>query len=180
MYIWSTLPELQKITGLNQAQLSGYMLKLNLLLIKTAPFTYLEEVLWSLGSYWLPSSGELANFNSRFLQAIWAIMHFFLIGGFVIYVILLIGAMAYIKKCRGLGPTNEQQGGEETKTILSQGFAYGLAGLIIMYTAAISCVFEVGDPRYRAPTDPLIVFVLFLGRHIWKQLISDFRTASCD
>src|SRR5438132_2738169 len=49
-YILATAPELSKITGLQGAQLSDYMLRINLLLIQKAPLEYLQEVVWTFGS----------------------------------------------------------------------------------------------------------------------------------
>ena len=37
MYIWSLVPELAAITGLEGPELSGYMLRINLLLIQKTP-----------------------------------------------------------------------------------------------------------------------------------------------
>jgi hypothetical protein len=47
MYIWSLVPELAAITGLEGPELSGYMLRINLLLIQKAPLTYLQDVAWA-------------------------------------------------------------------------------------------------------------------------------------
>ena len=57
---------------------------------------------------------------------------------------------------------------------------YGLAGTIVFYTAAISCLVEVGDPRYRVPTDGLIVFMLFLGTDLRRRLVDLAKTVSFD
>ena len=55
---------------------------------------------------------------------------------------------------------------------------YALAGTIVFYTAMVSCVIEVGAPRYRVPTDSLIVFMAFLGIVLWRQLIQRFAALS--
>jgi hypothetical protein len=61
-----------------------------------------------------------------------------------------------------------------TKLRLSdfQGFVYILAGSIVIYSALITCVAGVGDARYRVPTDGLIIFMCFLGIHLWRRLIN--------
>src|SRR5207249_6221762 len=51
-YIWRLMPELMKITGFQQPQLSDYMLRINWLLIKKAPLNYLQEVVRAFGSFW--------------------------------------------------------------------------------------------------------------------------------
>ncbi len=76
MYIWAAVPALTQLTGLTPAELSDYMLRLNLRLIWQAPLTYLQEVAWAFAYYWFPASGELANFGSRIFQSIWALTQF--------------------------------------------------------------------------------------------------------
>jgi hypothetical protein len=61
--------------------------------------------------------------------------------------------------------------GETLKRLRSQGLIYVLALAIVLYTAGISCLVEVGDPRYRTPTDALIVLMLFVGWEMWRGLI---------
>jgi hypothetical protein len=177
MYLTGILPQLSKITGLEGPKLSDYMLKLNLLLIKKAPLHYLQEVVWAFGSYWLPSSTALANFDSRPVQFVWGALHFFLMAAFAYTLIVLVGAAIYIRKCkRFVKQRNNIMLNSERRLIHSQAFSYGLAGTIVIYTAAVSCLIEVGDPRYRLPTDALIVFMLFLGTHLWWRLVDLSRT----
>jgi hypothetical protein len=172
MYIWGAVPELTKITGFEQPQLSDYMLKLNWMLIQKAPLNYLREVFWAFGTYWLPSSSTLANFNSRSVQLLWGLIHFLLVGAFALNLIFLLGAAIYLKVTNLFGRHVSRLPLKELRLIHFQGLMYGLAGMIVFYTAAVSCLIEVGDPRYRLPTDALIVFMLFLGTHLWRRLIN--------
>jgi hypothetical protein len=175
-YIPKAVPELTRITGFDRAQLSNYMLKLNLLLIRKAPLTYLLEVIRAFGSYWFPASGELANLRSRFVQLLWAVLHFVLMGGFAFNLILLIGATTYIKRCRRFVKPRTSILNGEGRPIHFQAFLYGLAGTIVIYTAAISCLIDAGDPRHRVPTDVMIIFMLFLGTHLWRRLVDLSRS----
>jgi hypothetical protein len=177
MYIWSLVPELAAITGLEGPELSGYMLRLNLLLIQKAPLAYLQDAVWAFGSYWFPSSGELANLSSSLLQLVWAVIHFLLIGGFFLSFVLLIGAATHINLVGTFVPAHNLPE-KELRMVPLQALMYGFAGTIVFYTAAISCLIEVGDPRYRVPTDALIVFMLFLGTQSWWRLVSLLRTAA--
>ena len=171
-YISPIVPELTQLTGFNEPQLSNYLLKLNLLLIREAPLNYLQDVVLAFGHYGFPTSNELSNFNSRSLQTLWAVMHFFLIGAFALNLILLLGAAAYLKMCNLFVEQLDKINIGGTRLIDFQEFAYGLAGTIVVYTAAISCFIDVGDPRHRVPTDVIIVFMLFLGTHLWSRLVS--------
>ena len=178
-YILATIPELTRVTGLQKAELSEYLLRLNLVLIQKAPLEYLQEVAWAFGSYWFPSSEQLANMNSLFLQFVWAAVHFFLIGGFFLNLLLLVGAAIYIKMCVRSLPSDDQVLPKLEGVQLS-GFTYGMAGTIVIYTAAITCLIQEGLPRYRLPTDALIVFMFFLGAHLWYRLLDLSRIALCD
>jgi hypothetical protein len=176
MYIWGVVPQLKKITGFEQPQLSDYMLKLNLMLIREAPLNYLQEVFWAFGSYWLPSSSTLANFDSRSVQLFWGVIHFLLVSVFAFNLVLLLGAAIYLKASNLFGRHENRLPLEETRLTHLQGFMYGLAGMIVFYTAVVSCLIEVGSPRYRVPTDGLIVFMLFLGTHLWRRLVDLSRS----
>ena len=179
MSIWDAVPELTNMTGLQFSQLSDYMLHKNLFLIKRAPLQYLLDVVWAFGLYWFPSSGELANLNSQPVQLLWAVIHFCLIGAFAFNLILLVGAATYIKTCKTFRTLTNSVPISAFGLMQLQTFMYGLAGLIVIYTAAISCLIEVGVPRYRVPTDGLIVFMLFLGMHLWRRLVNLSKAVVC-
>jgi hypothetical protein len=112
----------------------------------------------------------LANFDSRSLQLLWAILHFVFVGAFIVNLILLVGSAAYIKECGGLFKHVKGQG--EGSEISYQAFLYGLAGIIVVYTAVISCLIDVGDSRHRVPTDVFIVFMFFVGTDLWRRLLN--------
>jgi hypothetical protein len=171
-YISNVVPELTRITGFDMVRLSNYMLKLNLLLIQKAPLNYLREVVWAFGSYSFPSSTTLANFDSRPVQFVWGALHFFLMAAFACTLIVLVGAAIYISKCkRFVKQRNNIILNSERRLVHAQAFSYGLAGTIVIYTAAISCFIDAGDARHRVPTDVIIVFMVFLGTHLWHRLV---------
>ena len=170
--IWSAVPELTRITGLQRPELSDYMLKLNLLLIRKAPLNFCQEVVWSFGAYWFPSSDALANLNSPVAQGIWAGIHVGVIGGVALTVMLLSGAAAVSVILHGrLRALRTSIGVDRVRLVTFQALVYGLACSVVLYTAVVSCVIELGIPRYRVPTDALIVFMLFVGIELWRQVV---------
>jgi hypothetical protein len=173
-YIDGTIAELTKVTGLDRAQLSNTLLRINLLLIQKAPSHYLQEVVWAFGAYWFPSSGELANFNSRAVQLLWAVINFLLIGGLALNLIVLV--VVGISICKRFVVLCDSRPVGELGAIQLQGLIYGLAGTIVIYSAVLTCLVQMGLPRYRVPTDGLIIFMLFLGTHLWRCLV-DFLGA---
>jgi len=173
--IWRAVPDLQRITGLSGAELSNYMLKVNLRLIRTAPLGVLQEVVTAGGTYWLPSSGALANFKSPLLQLLWAVIHFAVLGVFATTLLLLLGGgVSYLSVRRRLSMRAPSWHPLEDGSIEGATMMYALAGTIVFYTAVVSCVVEIGIPRYRVPTDGFIVFMTFLGVVLWRQLIQRF------
>ena len=94
------IDDLKVATGLEMAQLSTYLVKLNLLLIANAPLGYLQDVLWAFCRYWFPSSTTLANMNSRSLQFLWGILHFGIVSVFAINLVLLFATTTFLMMCQ--------------------------------------------------------------------------------
>ncbi|NIR53131.1 hypothetical protein GWO43_31210 [candidate division KSB1 bacterium] len=168
LYIWLTVPELQRITNIkNLPELSNDLLKLNLLLIRKAPLQYLKEVLIALPTYWLPLTTDISNFHSKIIQFFWMAIHFVAITLFFILVPLLVGCRFFL----GTLPTQIKERRRfqmANDTIFLFGFL--VAVTIIVYTMLVSVGVEVGNPRHRAPTDLLISFTIVLGIHFWIQM----------
>src|SRR4029453_1798562 len=102
------------------------------------------------------------------LPLVWAVMHFCLIAAFGVNLVLLFGAVTFIKCAKRLVRQANNAVASKLKLIHSQGLIYGLAGTVVFYTAIISSLIEVGNSRYRVPTDSLILFMLFLGIVLWR------------
>jgi hypothetical protein len=174
---WGAIPELVQVTGITGPQLSNYMLKLNLTLIKEAPLRYLTEVLTSFAGYWLPSSTSLANLDSRAVQTVWGVLQLGILALFTIQFFVVTGLTVFLCS-RGLF-TAQYELGATLHLPPAQAFAYFLAAAIVFYNAILTAVVEVGDPRYRLPTEPLLLFMCFHGFYIWRQLSlpAKFRSA---
>jgi hypothetical protein len=167
MYIWSAIPELKTVTGLDKADLSTYMLRINLQLIAGAPLDYLQEVSRALVTYWFPSATNLANFDSRLIQLVWVVLHFALIGLFGVHFTGLTGLYTISYAYRPFYQIIQEIDPDHLRFI-----AVSLACLLILYTMAISTAVEIGNPRYRTPTDLLIVFFVVVG----ADTLNRFRT----
>jgi hypothetical protein len=165
-YIHDARPELARLTGLETQELSAYILRLNLWLIRAAPLQYLEEVARALGPYWFPSARELAIMDSRRLQFAWVSVHFALIGLFALQCIVMSGT-ALLQISRRLLGTDGGTVRAWLDAHLVESVAYVLAAVIVFYTMTLSCMFDVGDTRQRVPTDVFITFMTVLGGHWW-------------
>lgn len=155
MSIWAAIPELQAATGVSRSQLSQKMLALNLQLVRQAPLHYLSTVLQAMGSYWTPTSPELANFGSRPLQLLWGLV---LSGTLMLFGanVLFVGGMLCLAF---LVPRFRTDLDQHRELVLGILFTF----TIIFYSMLVSTLVETGDPRYRSPTDLLIWFSTLLG-----------------
>jgi hypothetical protein len=173
MFIWQTIPDLQRLTGLNKVDLSNYMLKLNLLLIRQAPLEYIVEITKSLSTYWLPSSTDISNFNSRTIQLLWITVHFAVITVFFAVTLLIFSLFVFTWRF----PIEiKSQISNLIKPFHHLFLPFFIAISIIIYTMLISTMIEVGNPRYRTPTDLLIFFALTIGVYFITQLGSQSKS----
>jgi hypothetical protein len=169
MYIWSALPELQRQTGMNTAQLSRYMMRLNLRLIAAAPLDYVMEVFRAASAYWFPAVTPVASMNSRLLQAIWSALHFLLLGAFAVQAVLVVGSTAFLVARRRRRTLLEATGRPAAEWL-----AYAIPGLLIVYTMLVSILVESGVARVRTPVDIFMVLSVFIGLRIWtRQVVQD-------
>jgi hypothetical protein len=161
MSIWSATPELERITGLPRPQLSSRMLRLNLWLIRRAPFAYLREVARSAAIYWLPDHA-VANFGSATLNLAWALVQFAVLATFGS--LLGLGFAARVTRAA----LRMRGGGGEIRPAPPPCCApFLLATAIALYTALVSCTVECGNPRYRAPTDLLLLAGCVCAGRAW-------------
>lgn len=167
MYIWGTIPDLQRITGINEKlELSNFMLKLNLMLIRKAPLQYVIEVTRSLSTYWLPSSTNISNFNSPIFELLWTIVHFSVTTLFFLVTILIFGLLITIWRV----PIEIKKSIVNLLDPFSPLLIPFIISLsIIFYTMIISTMIEVGNPRYRTPTDLLMFFALSIGLYFFTH-----------
>jgi hypothetical protein len=167
-------PKLARVTGKSDRELDSLILRINFLLIRKAPLNYLSDVLQSLPSYWFPAMGTLSTGNVSLLLLFWAGLHFIWVGFFMLQMVLLVGlsllalSRRFLARHSGLpvrGP------GVDMQDVAS----YLLALSLVVYTMLISCGVAYGEPRYRVPTDLLILFLSFLGARIWWRLARSDR-----
>lgn len=178
--------ELTDITGLQGPQLANYLLRLNLLLIRKAPLQYLYNVSSAFSHHWFPSSTMLANMDSRFLQLLWVVIHFCLIGIFALTLVVFFGGLPYMLTYKRFLVRSDKALLKELTSSQLQGCVYILAGTIVIYGALISSFFEAGHPRYRVPTDGLIALMAFLGIDLYRRsvrcakMVLEKRQSDCE
>ncbi len=163
-YVFGVREELSQVTGLEKhVALSRYLVKLNLELIRRAPLNYVNEVLRTMGSYWMPEATGLASFGSRFIQSGWAILHFLVVGTFLMQAVAVVGygavrCTAWLCRRR----TRSTVWGV-VRLSAEESFAYTIGLAVVVYTFVLSCAVGSGDARYRFPTDAIILFLTVLG-----------------
>jgi hypothetical protein len=100
---------------------------------------------------------------------LWALTHFFVMSLLFLTLVVLVGGSIDSMMCRRLFGWSEGAIVQELDLAKLQGFPYSVAATVVIYTALVSSVVETGDPRYRVPTDSLIIFMCFLGSDLWRR-----------
>ena len=164
---WPTASrELSLVTGKNDLELLGMMSKLNFLVIREAPLHYLTEVARSLGTYWLVAFSPLTYGQSALAGMAWVGLHFLWLGFFALQLMVVTG-VALVSLFGLLKSWIRRRPWPLADVDVAETAAYLLPLMIIVYTMAISCVLHHGSPRYRTPTDLLILLSCFLGARMW-------------
>jgi hypothetical protein len=152
-------------------ELAKYLLRIDLLLIRKAPLHYLSDVSHAFSSYWFPSSTILVDMHSRSIRLLWGVIHFCLMGIFALTLLMFVGGLPYMMMYKRFAARSDSVLLKEFTLIQLQGYVYILAGTIVIYTALISSLFEMGLPRYRVPTNGLIVLMAFLGIDVYRRSV---------
>jgi ABC-type antimicrobial peptide transport system permease subunit len=156
---------LAALTGIaDDGERAQYLTRLQGRLITGSPMVYLLEVGAAMVPYWFPA--KLAPQPvSGVMFWLWVVADFALIGLFFAVSVLLLSALFLLRQWNiPLGKSREAQ------TIRQSTLSCLLALTMIGYHALVSPLFSVGEPRYRYPTDLLIVFFLVLAYHTLRSL----------
>ena len=160
MYIWKARRELQEVTGTNRFELSKQMERINYWLILHAPLEYLAAVGRASVAFWFPTASNLCFGRSKLLQLIWSALQL------LVNAVFLLSPLVIAFKLGLVLPSHIPKQKERLCRMLVL-----ISFTIIAYNWLISCAFEVGNPRYRSPTDFLVVLVLmiiaFSGARSW-------------
>lgn len=166
--IWAARGDITAATGLRNGELSRYLLRMNLALIRAAPMEYLQEVARSLAVYWFPPAGTLASMHSTVLQWLWAILHATIVAILALEIAVLTGLAAYQASAHFLRTAAGSVRVGTTPT-RAQVIALVTAAAIVFYTMILSCFVDIGEVRQRRPTDALLLFMVFVGAWMWAQ-----------
>lgn len=164
MYIWSTRPALRAATGLDEAQLSTYMLRLNWLLIRRAPLEYCAEVARAAAVFWFPWVPELAFSGSRPLLLAWTGLDAMSLALYGLVTALAASAALFAWRLPGGWRAFTDALPARSGTTLA---VLALVAYLALFTMFVSCTIEVGAPRYRAPLDLLLAAAGVLGLRAW-------------
>lgn len=144
-YAFRLRDDLRGITGMDDRELDRYMLRLDLMLISGNPFGYLGAVLDALVLHIGFNSNGAAFAGSPFLGQLTMGVHWVLVTVSAVALVGLAGlALA--------GRFRDRRG----SPVL-------MAAVIVVWSAAVACATEIGAPRVRSPTDPLIVLLVVVG-----------------
>ena len=148
MYIWTAIPRLEETTSLSEIELSKMLQTVNLKLILSSPLSYIVEVGHSMAIYTMPSASEQANFYNNWFQLLWLLLNYVVLAATLLCVSGAVGILILSSR-------------KSTTTMLKDKLplfsVYLFCAVIVFYNFCISTFLEVGNPRYRLPTDLLII-----------------------
>lgn len=144
-YQFAIRSELARRTGLTGTGLDAYMGDLNLRLIRGHPFDYLDAVSRSAERYVQIDAQPAAAGPGR--VGAWAqdVVHLLLVLAFVVPLVTVPGLALR---------------GELSPRLLA---ALACAVVVVLTSAVVSTAVQTGSSRLRAPTDPLLVFMMVAG-----------------
>jgi len=158
---WTSLytrDELGRMKGMTRQQLARYERDVFLRLILGHPLAYLEEVGRGFVHFWFPDLSKQTN-QGRALRAVSMAAQVGL--AYVFWPVFVVWA--------GLGLGRRALPVPEWLENTAQRFIFAAGMATILYTAAICCLFDMGEPRYRTTVDLEILFVAVVaGDFLWK------------
>ncbi|MCL4849565.1 MAG: hypothetical protein KJ066_23680 [Acidobacteria bacterium] len=174
--IWEARRELEAATGLSTPALSRYLVGMNLTLIRRAPLEYLQDVAQSMAVYWFPAAGPLAHLGSPVVRWFGTGLHFLVVWCFFLQLVVLAGFAAADASRRLVGASAGLLA--QIGVTPAQAIAFALAGVIVFYTMAVTCLVDIGEPRQRRTTDLLVLFMCWLGAWVWWRSLVGSRSAA--
>jgi len=170
-YPWDHWEELKTDLNQNDLALAKKLARANAELIARNPLSYLLSVAKAAVSLLFPYVTRAVGGQSAMAQAAWSGLHFVVIGVFLVQLILVFGVELWTQSLRGIGAAAER-----CETAYLWRLAYLLSLAIVAYTIVVSALTDSGNPRYRSPTDPLLVMNAALGIGLWWQRMRAIRT----
>jgi hypothetical protein len=159
-YIWPARVELWDELGINNHELSDYLVELNLLLIAKAPNIYLHEVSFAATHFWFPHQPDVPYFESQLAKTGFALFHFAVMGIFGIVTILMIGLLfAYLSSSKRVRRDLSLWMGRSAIQIAFMFLSISTVAL----TFLVTILFDIGEPRQRFPVDILIIGFTVVG-----------------
>ena len=167
-YIFRAMPEVLALYGNDERKALRALEDANLYLILHKPMSYLIDCLKVLPVYWTPVEGPLILALPGPARAIWALLQMVVVALFFVQAIALggLGLLQISVRLQRQGATVWGSRSLDPQ-LLS---AYAIAMSVVLYTWLASCFLAIGLPRYRTPTDLLVLFTTLLGLAICREI----------
>ncbi|MCC6642433.1 MAG: hypothetical protein IT386_14830 [Deltaproteobacteria bacterium] len=166
-YIFRAVPELQAKTGMNEQELSRYLVELNLALIRAAPMDYVDEVLRSAIWFWAPGVTDQSGFGSGAVKAAFNGVRALVLVSFFGGILLLAGPIVLLAG----GAIRRGQGSDLESTPLWPGLVVVSLSLgAIAYDCLVSITLTSAVYRLRIPVDLPILACALLAPGLFVQI----------
>ncbi len=152
--------------GISQEQLEPWYRQQFSRAILSHPVEYAEIVAGSFARFWFPATGSLPLLAERPLKFLWYGVHFVLIAALALQAALFGG---WVLAGAAL-PRDARTDGAWT--------VWGICATLILANAAVSCLLETGETRYRTSTELLLVLAAAAGVIAVRGLRNTFQAAA--
>ena len=166
-YIFRAVPELQAKTGLSEQELSRYLVKMNLALIRSAPMEYVDEVLRSAIWFWAPGVTDQSGFGSGAVKAAFNGVRAIVLVAFFAVLVLLAGPAVLLASRAG---RRDEGGGIEALQLWPSLVFVWLSLGAIAYDCLVSITLTAAVYRLRIPVDLPILACTLLGPGLFVQI----------
>jgi hypothetical protein len=167
-YIHRALPVLLRQFGGDELKTHSAIQHMNRWLLVHKPLSYVAVCVKAMGLYWMPNDYPLATGGSVELRAMWALLQLALTGLFLVQGCAIGGFM--LLYAAGVA-SNRIAGGQWSSSFGRIAAAYLIANSIILYNWLVSSWIGIGQPRYRMPTDLLVLLTTVLGFVLWRKVL---------
>ncbi len=120
--------------------------------ILSHPIQYLQAVSVSVTRFWFPAAGDLPLLREKRYQILWWPLHFFLMG-LLAAEGLVFGAWFLLANF----------GARFNESINRAWILWFVCMAVVLYNAAVSCLFEIGEVRFRSATEMLLLLAAGAG-----------------
>jgi hypothetical protein len=167
-YMWSARESLKQVTGFDAVEVDALLKKMNLELIRGSPLLYLNAVGHSIANFWMPRT--TSSFHCKWLQLACGI-----ISGLAVLIwammVVLLGACGLFMTRQLYRASKPVGHGLAGTGVFLRGVSFQIiSNFLVCWTCLIASAFSIGEIRFRAPVELLLLASAVHGVHLLTRI----------